>query len=59
MVEVKKLILRGFEKVEKKEDIMMYLLALKNVLFLEGIFFFLKYVEAGEGFVSYFVISIF
>lgn len=53
VVEAKKLILGGLEKPEKKEDIMMYLLALKNALLPEGIPLLLKYVEAGEGPVSH------
>ncbi|KAB1282244.1 Microsomal triglyceride transfer protein large subunit [Camelus dromedarius] len=53
VVEAKKLILGGLEKPEKKEDTMMYLLALKNALFPEGIPLLLKYAEAGEGPVSH------
>ncbi|XP_037686250.1 microsomal triglyceride transfer protein large subunit [Choloepus didactylus] len=53
VVEAKKLILRGLEKAEKKEDIIMYLLALKNALLPEGIPLLLKYAEAGEGPVSH------
>uniref|UniRef100_A0A8C2M2F2 Microsomal triglyceride transfer protein large subunit n=1 Tax=Cricetulus griseus TaxID=10029 RepID=A0A8C2M2F2_CRIGR len=53
VVEAKKLILGGLEKPEKKEDTMMYLLALKNALLPEGIPFLLKYAEAGEGPVSH------
>ncbi|XP_002717002.2 microsomal triglyceride transfer protein large subunit isoform X1 [Oryctolagus cuniculus] len=49
VVEAKKLILGGLEKAEKKEDTMMYLLALKNALLPEGIPLLLKYAEAGEG----------
>ncbi|ELW63363.1 Microsomal triglyceride transfer protein large subunit [Tupaia chinensis] len=37
VVEAKKLILRGLEKPEKKEDVTMYLLALKNALLPEGV----------------------
>ena len=53
MVEAKKLILGGLEKPEKKEDTMMYLLALKNALLPEGIPLLLKYAEAGEGPISH------
>ncbi|XP_008050642.1 microsomal triglyceride transfer protein large subunit [Carlito syrichta] len=53
VVEAKKLILGGLEKAEKKEDTMMYLLALKNALLPEGIPLLLKYAEAGEGPVSH------
>ncbi|KAF5926657.1 hypothetical protein HPG69_001286 [Diceros bicornis minor] len=53
VVEAKKLILRGLEKAEKKEDTMMYLLALKNALLAEGIPLLLKYAEAGEGPISH------
>lgn len=53
MVEAKKLILGGLERAEKKEDTMMYLLALKNALLPEGIPLLLKYAEAGEGPVSH------
>ncbi|XP_075837368.1 microsomal triglyceride transfer protein large subunit [Microtus pennsylvanicus] len=53
VVEAKKLILGGLEKPEKKEDTMMYLLALKNALLPEGIPLLLKYAEAGEGPVSH------
>ena len=52
-MEAKKLILGGLEKPEKKEDTMMYLLALKNALLPEGIPLLLKYAEAGEGPVSH------
>nr|XP_008536369.1 PREDICTED: microsomal triglyceride transfer protein large subunit [Equus przewalskii] len=57
VVEAKKLILRGLEKAEKKEDTMMYLLALKNALLPEGIPLLLKYAEAGEGPVSHLATS--
>uniref|UniRef100_I3M7X3 Microsomal triglyceride transfer protein large subunit n=1 Tax=Ictidomys tridecemlineatus TaxID=43179 RepID=I3M7X3_ICTTR len=53
VVEAKKLILGGLEKPEKKEDTMMYLLALKNALLPEGIPLLLKYAEAGEGPISH------
>lgn len=53
MVEAKKLILGGLEKPEKKEDTVMYLLALKNALLPEGIPLLLKYAEAGEGPISH------
>ncbi|XP_006100342.3 microsomal triglyceride transfer protein large subunit [Myotis lucifugus] len=53
VVEAKKLILGGLEKPEKKEDIMMYLLALKNALLPEGIPILLKYAETGEGPISH------
>ncbi|KAL2780635.1 microsomal triglyceride transfer protein large subunit isoform 1 precursor [Daubentonia madagascariensis] len=53
VVEAKKLILGGLEKAENKEDIMMYLLALKNALLPEGIPLLLKYAEAGEGPISH------
>ncbi|XP_012496530.1 PREDICTED: microsomal triglyceride transfer protein large subunit [Propithecus coquereli] len=53
VVEAKKLILGGLEKTENKEDIKMYLLALKNALLPEGIPLLLKYAEAGEGPVSH------
>lgn len=53
MVEAKKLILGGLEKAEKKEDIVMYLLALKNALLPEGIPLLLKYAETGEGPISH------
>ncbi|XP_053411533.1 microsomal triglyceride transfer protein large subunit [Nycticebus coucang] len=57
VVEAKKLILGGLEKAEKKEDIMMYLLALKNALLPEGIPLLLKYAEAGEGPISHLAIT--
>nr|XP_044999321.1 microsomal triglyceride transfer protein large subunit isoform X2 [Jaculus jaculus] len=57
VVEAKKLILGGLEKPEKKEDITMYLLALKNALLPEGIPLLLKYAEAGEGPVSHLAIT--
>ncbi|XP_040822699.1 microsomal triglyceride transfer protein large subunit [Ochotona curzoniae] len=53
VVEAKKLILEGLEKTKKKEDTMMYLLALKNALLPEGIPLLLKYAEAGEGPISH------
>ncbi|XP_054447666.1 microsomal triglyceride transfer protein large subunit [Pteronotus mesoamericanus] len=53
VVEAKKLILGGLEKAEKKEDIMMYLLALKNALLPEAIPLLLKYAESGEGPISH------
>ncbi|XP_029778051.1 microsomal triglyceride transfer protein large subunit [Suricata suricatta] len=53
VVEAKKLILGGLERAEKKEDTMMYLLALKNALLPEGIPLLLKYAEAGDGPVSH------
>lgn len=53
MVEAKKLILGGLERAEKKEDIRMYLLSLKNALLPEGIPLLLKYAEAGEGPISH------
>ncbi|XP_006893145.1 PREDICTED: microsomal triglyceride transfer protein large subunit [Elephantulus edwardii] len=53
VVEAKKLILGGLERPEKKEDTMMYLLALKNALLPEGIPLLLKYAESGEGPVSH------
>ncbi|KAM9086421.1 microsomal triglyceride transfer protein large subunit isoform 2-T3 [Megaptera novaeangliae] len=53
VVEAKKLILGGLEKAEKKEDIMMYLLALKNARLPEGIPLLLKYAETGEGSISH------
>lgn len=53
VVEAKKLILGGLEKSVKKEDIMMYLLALKNALIPEGIPLLLKYAEAEEGSISH------
>ncbi|XP_055970136.1 microsomal triglyceride transfer protein large subunit [Sorex fumeus] len=53
VVEAKKLILSGLEKPEKKEDTMMYLLAMKNALLPEGISLLLKYAEAGEGPISH------
>ncbi|XP_004617690.2 microsomal triglyceride transfer protein large subunit [Sorex araneus] len=53
VVEAKKLILSGLEKPEKKEDTMMYLLAMKNALLPEGIPLLLKYAEAGEGPISH------
>ncbi|XP_003798553.1 microsomal triglyceride transfer protein large subunit [Otolemur garnettii] len=57
VVEAKKLILGGLEKAEKKEDIMMYLLALKNALLPEGVPLLLKYAEAGEGPISHLAIT--
>lgn len=57
MVEAEKLILGGLGKAEKKEDIMMYLLALKNALIPEGIPLLLKYAEAGEGPISHLAIT--
>ena len=53
VIEAKKLILGGLEKAEKKEDIMMYLLALKNARLPEGIPLLLKYTETGEGPISH------
>ncbi|XP_020036599.2 microsomal triglyceride transfer protein large subunit [Castor canadensis] len=53
VVEAKKLILGGLEKPGKKEDTVMYLLALKNALLPEGIPLLLKYAEAGEGPISH------
>ncbi|XP_036708621.1 microsomal triglyceride transfer protein large subunit isoform X2 [Balaenoptera musculus] len=53
VVEAKKLILGGLEKAEKKEDITMYLLALKNARLPEGIPLLLKYAETGEGSISH------
>ncbi|KAL0594510.1 Microsomal triglyceride transfer protein large subunit [Plecturocebus cupreus] len=53
VVEAKKLIMGGLEKAEKKEDTIMYLLALKNALLPEGIPLLLKYAEAGEGHISH------
>ncbi|XP_066891642.1 microsomal triglyceride transfer protein large subunit isoform X2 [Kogia breviceps] len=53
VVEAKKLILGGLEKAEKKEELMMYLLALKNARLPEGIPLLLKYAETGEGSVSH------
>ncbi|XP_076998835.1 microsomal triglyceride transfer protein large subunit isoform X2 [Tamandua tetradactyla] len=53
VVEAKKLILGGLERAEKKEDIIMYLLALKNALLPEGIPLLLKYAEAGKGPISH------
>uniref|UniRef100_A0A452G385 Microsomal triglyceride transfer protein large subunit n=1 Tax=Capra hircus TaxID=9925 RepID=A0A452G385_CAPHI len=53
VVEAKKLILAGLEKAGKKEDIMMYLLALKNARLPEGIPLLLKYTETGEGPISH------
>ncbi|KAM5285651.1 microsomal triglyceride transfer protein large subunit isoform 1-T2 [Hipposideros larvatus] len=53
VVDAKKLILGGLEKAEKKEDIMMYLLALKNALIPEGIPLLIKYAESGEGPISH------
>ena len=53
VVEAKKLMLGGLEKAEKKEDIMMYLLALKNALLPEAIPLLLKYAESGEGPISH------
>ncbi|XP_004643760.1 microsomal triglyceride transfer protein large subunit [Octodon degus] len=53
VVEAKKLILGGLEKPAKKEDTMMYLLALKNALLPEGVPLLLKYAEAGEGPISH------
>ncbi|XP_059971323.1 microsomal triglyceride transfer protein large subunit isoform X2 [Mesoplodon densirostris] len=53
VVEAKKLILGGLEKAEKKEDKMMYLLALKNARLPEGIPLLLKYAETGEGSLSH------
>lgn len=53
MVEAEKLILGGLEKAEKKEDKMMYLLALKNARLPEGIPLLLKYAETGEGPISH------
>ncbi|XP_027629113.1 microsomal triglyceride transfer protein large subunit [Tupaia chinensis] len=57
VVEAKKLILRGLEKPEKKEDVTMYLLALKNALLPEGIPLLLKYAEEGEGPVSHLAVT--
>lgn len=57
MVEAKKLILGGLEKAEKKEDIMMYQLALKNALIPEGIPLLLKYAEAEDGSISHLAIT--
>lgn len=53
VVEAKKLILGGLEKAEKKEDTMMYLLALKNALLPEGIPLLLKHAESGQGPISH------
>lgn len=53
MIEAKKLILGGLEKAEKKEDIVMYLLALKNARLPEGIPLLLKYTETGDGPISH------
>ncbi|XP_007495957.1 microsomal triglyceride transfer protein large subunit [Monodelphis domestica] len=53
VVEAKKLILGGLEKAEKKEDIKMYLLALKNALLPEGIPLLLKHVESDDGPISH------
>ncbi|XP_037007818.2 microsomal triglyceride transfer protein large subunit [Artibeus jamaicensis] len=53
VVEAKKLMLGGLEKAQKKEDIMMYLLALKNALLPEAIPLLLKYAESGEGPISH------
>nr|XP_019817963.1 PREDICTED: microsomal triglyceride transfer protein large subunit [Bos indicus] len=53
VIEAKKLILGGLEKAEKKEDIVMYLLALKNARLPEGIPLLLKYTETGEGPISH------
>lgn len=57
VVEAKKLILGGLEKPEKKEDIMMYLLSMKNALLPEGIPLLLQYAEAGEGPISHLAIT--
>lgn len=57
VVEAKKLILGGLEKAEKKEDTMMYLLALKNALIPEGIPLLLKYAEAEDGSISHLAIT--
>ncbi|KAM8969258.1 microsomal triglyceride transfer protein large subunit [Sarcophilus harrisii] len=53
VVEAKKLILGGLEKTDKKEDIKMYLLALKNALLPEGIPLLLKYAESDDGPISH------
>ncbi|XP_012879222.1 PREDICTED: microsomal triglyceride transfer protein large subunit [Dipodomys ordii] len=57
VVEAKKLILGGLEKPEKKEDTMMYLLALKNALLPEAIPLLLKFAESGEGPISHLAIT--
>ncbi|XP_039704642.1 microsomal triglyceride transfer protein large subunit [Pteropus medius] len=57
VVEAEKLILGGLGKAERKEDITMYLLALKNALIPEGIPLLLKYAEAGEGPISHLAIT--
>ncbi|XP_072480313.1 microsomal triglyceride transfer protein large subunit [Notamacropus eugenii] len=53
VAEAKKLILGGLEKADKKEDIKMYLLALKNAVLPEGIPLLLKYVESDDGPISH------
>ncbi|KAM6221452.1 microsomal triglyceride transfer protein large subunit [Rhynchocyon petersi] len=53
VVEAKKLIMGGLERPEKKEDTMMYLLAMKNALLPEAIPLLLKYAESGEGPISH------
>lgn len=57
MVDAKKLILGGLERAEKKEDTMMYLLALKNARLPEGIPLLLKYAEAAEGPISHLAVT--
>uniref|UniRef100_A0A8D1KKJ9 Microsomal triglyceride transfer protein large subunit n=1 Tax=Sus scrofa TaxID=9823 RepID=A0A8D1KKJ9_PIG len=54
---LKKLILGGLERAEKKEDTMMYLLALKNARLPEGIPLLLKYAEAAEGPISHLAVT--
>ncbi|XP_043828280.1 LOW QUALITY PROTEIN: microsomal triglyceride transfer protein large subunit [Dromiciops gliroides] len=53
VAEAKKLILGGLEKAAKKEDIKMYLLALKNALLPEGVPLLLKYAESDDGPISH------
>uniref|UniRef100_A0A8D1KK22 Microsomal triglyceride transfer protein large subunit n=1 Tax=Sus scrofa TaxID=9823 RepID=A0A8D1KK22_PIG len=57
VVDAKKLILGGLERAEKKEDTMMYLLALKNARLPEGIPLLLKYAEAAEGPISHLAVT--
>ncbi|XP_074084199.1 microsomal triglyceride transfer protein large subunit [Macrotis lagotis] len=53
VAEAKKLIMGGLEKADKKEDIKMYLLALKNALLPDAIPLLLKFVESDDGPISH------
>ncbi|XP_060102991.1 microsomal triglyceride transfer protein large subunit [Heteronotia binoei] len=49
VVEAKKLIMGGLSRTQKADDVMTYLLALKNARLPEAIPLLLKYAESGEG----------